>query len=260
MTIVIKRLIKENIRLIAYLSFFLVFTILLPILFLFNSINIERKLFQEMGFLTIISIISGCFATILTLIKSFFLYHFSRISLIISIGIQVQLFVYILFWAQFWTFEIELEYFYLLMDLSNVSSFLNIIPPLFITRIIYSYIIGYKRAKIQAIILYALKNGAFSSTNQIRRYFSQSEFKLKFKKVSILKIIEILESEKKRYIIKKKKYQLTKKGKEFLGWFEKNRSISLKKIVLTPKKISSKIEVPLQVWTEEDLKEYNKNR
>lgn len=257
MKINVIRFIKKNFRLIAYLSFFVIFTILLPVLFLFNSVNIERELFLEIGLLTIISIISGCVATILTLVKSY-LYPFSRMSLILNIGIQVQFFVYVLFWAQFWKFEIGLESFYLMMDLSNIYFFLFGIPLLFLIRIIYLYVIGYRKAKINAIVLYALKNGNFNSKNQIRKYFNQINFKLIKTDIKIHQIIETLESEKKRYIVKKKKYQLTKIGNEFLNWFKKHRNSSLAKIVVTPK--SGKGEIPLQVWTEEELKEYNKKR
>lgn len=251
------RFIKKNIGLIAYLLFFVIFTILLPVLFLFNSVNIERELFLEIGLLTIISIISGCVATILTLVRRL-LYPFSRMSLILNIGIQVQFFVYILLWAQFWKFEISLEYFYLMMDLSNIYVFLSVIPLLILIRIIFLYVIGYRKAKINAIVLYALKNGNFNSKNQIRRYFNQINFKLSKTDNKIIQIIETLESKKKNLIIKKKKYQLTKKGNEFLNWFETHRNSSLAKIVVTPK--SGKIEIPLQVWTEEELKEYNKKR
>jgi len=256
MILAVKRFLKKNIRLIGYLIFFFIFSILLPIFFFINSENIERELFREIGFLTIISIISGTLVTFLIIIKNYFLYPFSRISLFISIGIQTQILFYILSWVQFWKFEIELDVFYIMINFSSVFIFLCVIPLLFIVRIVHSYIIKYKRGRSNAILLYVIKNGNFSTKNQIRKYHNQIGLKLKLKKNEILKDVELLE--KKKLIVKKNRYQLTKKGKEFLSWFEKNRSASLENVVVTPKKTYSK--EPLQVWTEEDLKKYTEKR
>ena len=258
--IALKRFIKNNISFIVILTYFLIFSILLPLLFLFNSSNIEKELFERITFLTLISITSGCIATILTIIKDFYLYPFSRISLYIKLGIQTQIFLYILIWVQFWKFKIELEYFYFLVDFSGVFIYLCVIPILFMVRILYSYIISYKRVKNNVILLSIIKNGNFTTKNQIRKYINQMGLSLTSTNATLLKSIEFLESDRNLLIVKKNKYQLTKKGKEILSWFEKNRSATFERIVLTPKKISSKMEIPLQVWTEEDLEKYNKKR
>jgi len=105
MMIALKRFIKNNISFIVILTYFLIFSILLPLLFLLNSSNIEKELLAKITFLTIISITSGCVATILTIIKDFYLYPFSRISLYIKLGIQTQILFYILIWVQFWNMQ-----------------------------------------------------------------------------------------------------------------------------------------------------------
>ena len=239
-------------------------TVIVPLIILMEihdssktlDIDIDEFLTRlEQG--TVYLVIIGSLITFF-IILTYFQKPFTNGKLIFSLIPEMLYIFYIFLSSQMQNYFFNIQDVKLVIDFSNVYLNLVGVPILVMIRILYNFMANLNNFKIKLTILIAIKKGVSLKTkNQVKKYILNNinaDNKLKDKLIhNFSKYFSGLEKDKNPFIRKKSCYVLTLSGSTLVRNYENQQKFNLLKskfieVLPTAKK------VPLQVWTEKDLK------
>jgi hypothetical protein len=180
----------------------------------------------------------------------------SRVRVLLLIITELAYILYIFIWSTLGYVSIDIDEIYIQFDISLLSLVLIGVPILSILKTIYNYKIKLNESYRFTIVLILILEG-INSKSKLTKYLSPRQDRFKIKNIKISQILERLMNQKEPLIKKNGSYRVTFKGKSYLNWIEKHRSEKFSQITLFSQEKDS---IPLQVWTEEDLRKYNRGK